>query len=192
MSADQYYLLLTNRIRAEPTEIYYIWQEVSDGQPQDLGKQKMEHLTTYRSPESTYRSIPIPLPPTRAGQSWRLGLFQTKSSKTQRLGDILNENVEVIGVWSESIMITAGQNQERQVKRAKMEDQSKTSGGGKGKGKEKEKEKDEGAKQTRIQREWTLNEAEGDVQDLLRIVEQTSFDLDKVSLCLISIFTEDR
>jgi hypothetical protein len=183
--------VLTYRIRAEPTEIYYIWQEVSDGHPKETSRQNVEHLTTYRSPESTYKSIYIPLPPSRAGQSWRLGLFPNRSSKTQRLGDILSDKVEVIGVWSEPIIITAGQNQERQVKRAKMEDQSKTSKG-KGKEKEKEKEKDEGPKQSRIQREWTLNEAEGDVQDLLRIVEQTSFDLDKVSLCLISIFTEDR
>jgi hypothetical protein len=189
--ADQNYLFLTNRIRSEPTEICYIWQEVSDGQPQDLGNRNVEHLTTYRSPESTYRSIPIPLPPTRAGQSWRLGLFPNRSSKTQRLGDILSDKVEVIGVWSEPIIITVGQNQERQVKRAKMEDQSKTSKG-KGKEKEKEKEKDEGPKQSRIQREWTLNEAEGDVQDLLRIVEQTSFDLDKVSPILYHIDREDN
>jgi hypothetical protein len=38
---------------------------------------------------------------------------------------------------------------------------------------------DEGPKQTRIHREW-LN-GEGDVETRLRIIEQTSFDLDKVS-----------
>lgn len=119
----------------------------------------------------------------RAGQSWRLGLFPTKEGpRVQRIGDILSDTVGVIGVWSEPISIIAGQGQgqgqgqERQVKRAKMEDQ-KT--GGKGKG--KEREKDDGPKQTRIQRDWILEQAEGDVKDLLRVVEQTSFDLDKVS-----------
>lgn len=180
---------LTSRIRDEPTEIYYIWQEVFNGCPKNPGKQGIEHLTTYRSPESTYKSISIPLPVVRAGQSWRLGLFPTKEGpRVQRIGDILSDTVGAIGVWSEPINITAGQGQgqgqgqERQVKRAKMEDQ-KT--GGKGKG--KEREKDDGPKQTRIQREWILEQAEGDVKDLLRVVEQTSFDLDKVSSSSFSI-----
>ncbi|WVQ94634.1 hypothetical protein IAU59_001714 [Kwoniella sp. CBS 9459] len=48
---------------------------------------------------------------------------------------------------------------------------------GKGKGKEKEKEKDDGPKQGRITREFALPDAAGG--GTLRIVEQTSFDLDK-------------
>ena len=73
--------------------------------------------------------------------------------------------------------------EERQVKRAKLDAKDiQKSGKGKGKGKEKE---DEGPKQTRIQREWTLGpKSEGEVQEMLRVVEQTSFDLDKVSFDL--------
>jgi hypothetical protein len=76
--------------------------------------------------------------------------------------------------------------EERQVKRAKLDGKEVQKGSGKGKG--KEKEKDDGPKQTRIQREWTLGtEAEDEVQDMLRIVEQTSFDLDKVSSYALNV-----
>jgi hypothetical protein len=90
----------------------------------------------------------------------------------------------VLGVWSGPIDIL-GSVEERSVKRAKLDGKEVQKQNGKGKG--KEKEKDDGPKQTRIQREWTLQTATQDeVQDMLRIVEQTSFDLDKVSpfICL--------
>jgi hypothetical protein len=73
--------------------------------------------------------------------------------------------------------------EERQFKRAKLDAKEVQKGNGKGKGKEKEKEKDEGPKQTRIQREWILQRdgtSTEEIPDLLRIIEQTSFDLDKV------------
>jgi hypothetical protein len=85
----------------------------------------------------------------------------------------------VLGVWSGPIEIL-GAVEERSVKRAKLDGKDVSKQNGKGKG--KEKEKDDGPKQTRIQREWTLGmDAEDEVQDMLRIIEQTSFDLDKVS-----------
>jgi hypothetical protein len=85
------------------------------------------------------------------------------------------EDVDVIGVWSEAMEVIgpAGNGAERPAKKSKIEEK------GKGKGKGKAKEMDEGPKQTRIHREW-LN-GEGDVETRLRIIEQTSFDLDKVS-----------
>jgi len=85
----------------------------------------------------------------------------------------------VLGVWSGPIEIARAV-EERSSKRAKLDSKEVQKGSGKGKG--KEKEKDDGPKQTRIQREWKLGtEAEDEVQNMLRIIEQTSFDLDKVS-----------
>jgi len=167
------------RIRTEPTEIYYLWQDISSG---TSGKKtKAEHLTTYASPGSTYKSIPVPLPTTaKPGQSWRLGLFPTEfGPHHQTLAKVLDEGSEVLGVWSGPIEIARAV-EERSSKRAKLDSKEVQKGSGKGKG--KEKEKDDGPKQTRIQREWKLGtEAEDEVQNMLRIIEQTSFDLDKVS-----------
>jgi len=165
--------------------IYYTWQDVSAGQSRTLARlcTKPEHLTTYASPVSTYKSIFVPFPTTaKAGQSWRLGLFTTDhGAGSQALEGALREGAEVLGVWSGPIEILGVE--ERQVKRAKLEAKDiQKSGKGKGKGKEKE---DEGPKQTRIQREWTFGpKSEGEVQEMLRVVEQTSFDLDKVSFDL--------
>jgi len=141
----------------------------------------VEHLTTYISPGSTYKSIPVPLPTSaRPGQSWRLGLFPTDHGPNhQLLAKVLDEGSEVLGVWSGPIEIL-GAVEERSVKRAKLDGKEAQKGSGKAKG--KEKEKDDGPKQTRIQREWALGtEAEEEVKGMLRIIEQTSFDLDKVS-----------
>lgn len=165
-----------NRIRAEPTEIYYIWQDISNG-----SSTKVQHLTTYAAPGSTYKSIHVPLPTSaKAGQSWRLGLFPTENGPHhQSLAKVLREGSEVLGVWSGPIEISRAVD-ERHVKRAKIDIKDAQKGNGKGKG--KEKEKDEGPKQTRIQREWSLwSDAENGVQEMLKIIEQTSFDLDKVS-----------
>jgi hypothetical protein len=162
--------VLTIRIRTESTDIYYVWQECSSTPtstptPDAL---RAELLTRYSAPASTYKSLSIPLPPLKPGQLWRLGLFPSKDvSKRQHLSGVLGSKVEVIGVWSEPIEITGGT--ERQVKRAKIEEN------GKGKG----KEKDDRPKQTRIQREWATSPEEG-LEGVLKIVEQTSYDLDKV------------
>lgn len=87
----------------------------------------------------------------------------------------------MIGVWSEPITITAGSSgtRERESKKVKL-DKPK----GKGKEKEKEKEKDDAPKQNRIQREWLVEDIEDEEGRMLRIIEQTSYDLDKV--CFMS------
>lgn len=56
---------------------------------------------------------------------------------------------------------------------------------GKSKGKGKAKE-DEGPKQTRIHREWSTGSGGDGPEGRLRIIEQTSFDLDKVCHWLFS------
>ena len=79
--------------------------------------------------------------------------------------DALLGDPGVLSVWSEGISILPSSSSGA----LKKEDKGK-----KGKGREEDV-----PKQGRISREWTL----GDIEDraILRIVEQTSFDLDKVS-----------
>lgn len=142
---------------------------------------KSQHLTTFIPPESTYRPLAIPLPPVQACQKWRLGLFPTGESENRaRISNVLcaSEDVSVVGVWSEPISVTPGATEkrvelERESKKAKLE--PKTS-----KGKGKEKEKDDAPKQSRIHREWLFDDDEDSEDRILRIIEQTSYDLDKV------------
>lgn len=134
------------------------------------------------------------------GESWRLGLFtqnedlqssngqlndlkgKGKLETTGELLDLVNHTPNVLGVWSEGIEIARpvsglntgairviGAQKEPAVYKRKLKGKSK------GKDKEKEKERDDGPKQGRIMREWALPD-----EGKLRIVEQTSFDLDKV------------
>lgn len=161
----------------------------------------VEHLTTFLPPSSTYRSLSIPLPETaKPGERWRLGLFpdivsesSTSASRAQvalarNLLEYSAEGPSVLSVWSEGIEITrpqpavlgpvrgvgsdpkanASANANAKGKKAVKDD-------GKSKPKGKGKEKDEGPKQGRILREWSLDNG-----GMMRIVEQTSFDLDKV------------
>lgn len=110
----------------------------------------------------------------------------------------------VIGVWSEGISIVKGESSgststgpigavrgvgSSSKGKSKRDDvQSNTTSQGKPSGKAKGKNKakdDEGPKQGRIQREWTIPQHNDDAdpkssRGTLRIVEQTSFDLDKV------------
>ena len=85
----------------------------------------------------------------------------------------------MIGVWSEPISITAGSSgtRERESKKAKLDKPNK--------GKGKEKEKDEAPKQNRIHREWRFEDIPDEEERILRIVEQTSYDLDKVCIMLL-------
>lgn len=130
-------------------------------------------MTTFLPPESTYRPVSIPLPlQAKIGERWRLGLSSASSSTS--LLDLSGEDVRVIGVWSEGIEITPGDLKVFGVIRG-IGGQGKVQGKGKGKGKGNPKEGDEAQKQTRIWRSWALPGG-GD----LRVVEQTSFDLDKV------------
>lgn len=136
----------------------------------------------------------------QVGESWRLGLFaQNENSQssngrlnglkgkgkletTGELLDLVNDTPNVLGVWSEGIEIARplsglntgavrgiGGQKEPAVDKGKLKGKSK------GKEKGKEKERDDRPKQGRIMREWALPD-----EGTLRIVEQTSFDLDKV------------
>lgn len=134
------------------------------------------------------------------GESWRLGLFtqnedlqssngqlnglkgKGKLETTGELLDLVNHTPNVLGVWSEGIEIArpvSGLNTSAVrgigAQKEPAVDKGKLKGKAKGKDKEKEKERDDGPKQGRIMREWALPD-----EGKLRIVEQTSFDLDKV------------
>lgn len=157
----------------------------------------VEHLTTFLPPSSTYRSLSIPLPETaKPGERWRLGLFPDSESSTSAsraqvalardLLDYTAEGPSVLSVWSEGIEITrpqpavAGLGPVRGVgsdtnANTNAKGKKATKDDGKSKSKGKGKEKDEGPKQGRILREWSL-----DGGATMTIVEQTSFDLDKV------------
>jgi hypothetical protein len=78
----------------------------------------------------------------------------------------------VLSVWSEGIEITRPQPAVLgPVRRVGSDAKANANASAKGKG----KEKDEGPKQGRILREWSLDDG-----GMMAIVEQTSFDLDKV------------
>ncbi len=167
------------RLREGPTPISYVWQRVSP----PLTTKPVE-LTTFEPPASTYRPLTVPLPRTaRAGERWRLGLFSPPHKLEAPLLSLSEESVPVIGVWSEGIELRAGEpplagpvrgvggDQRKGKKEEKGRDK-------KGKGKENGKAKEE-AKQTRITRAWPLPSGALDAE--LKLVEQTSFDLDKVS-----------
>lgn len=134
----------------------------------------------------------------QVGESWRLGLFshnenphssngllsgeerKWKLEPTNELLDLIDDTPDVLGVWSEGIEIAravSGLNSGtiRGLGRQKEPSIDKGKSKGKSKGKEKEKERDDRPKQGRIMREWALPE-----EGTLRIIEQTSFDLDKV------------
>jgi hypothetical protein len=96
--------------------------------------------------------------------------------------DLTSTDTNVIGVWSEGIKITTnGHNTRNGPVRGVGDSDSKkrahataSISGKKDKGKGKSKE-DDGPKQGSIWREWALPD-----NGKLRIIEQTSFDLDKV------------
>jgi hypothetical protein len=170
------------------TEIHYYWEECK-ARGQNPGHPV--HLTTYSPPESTYRPISIPLPAeANIGEQWRLCLCDA-SSVNRGSGDCnellylssSKDEVLPISVWSEPIVtrpdaVPAGVVKGIAGSAAKSKDKGKADERDKrkGKGKEKEKERDGGVKQTRITREWASPDGR-----VLKIIEQTSFDLDKVS-----------
>ncbi|KAJ9091651.1 hypothetical protein QFC19_009021 [Naganishia cerealis] len=145
---------IANDLRTElkedkPTEIYYTWQHAAYTSPPTK-------LTTYKPPVNTYKPVSIPLPPqAKPGQCWRLGLFAPPARGV--LGRLDSLAAHVCGVWSDGITILGSPN------------------GGKN-----DKQAAAAGKQTRVFREWQLG-LKGDVHcaQTLRIVEQTSFDLDK-------------
>ncbi|WVO20122.1 uncharacterized protein IAS62_001413 [Cryptococcus decagattii] len=188
---------LRTELRYEPTTIYYAWQRVI---PSLSSLTTPQELTTFIPPESTYKPLVVPLPKNvQVGESWRLGLFtqneDSQSSNGQLNGlkgkgklettgdllDLVNDTPNVLGVWSEGIEIArpvsglnTGAVRGIGAQKEPAVDKGKLKGKSKGKDKEKEKERDDGPKQGRIMREWALPD-----EGKLRIVEQTSFDLDK-------------
>jgi hypothetical protein len=103
---------------------------------------------------NTYKPLSLPLPAgAKPTQTWRLGLFSPPARTVQGSLETLAQHV--CGVWSEGVTVTAPQ---------------------------QKKDRYASVKQTRVFREWRLP-GHGERQDapgVLRIVEQTSFDLDKV------------
>ncbi|AAW42152.1 expressed protein [Cryptococcus deneoformans JEC21] len=186
---------LRTELRYEPTTIYYTWQRVI---PSISIATTLQELTTFIPPGSTYKPLDVPLPKNvQVGESWRLGLFshnenphssngllsgeerKWKLEPTNELLDLIDDTPDVLGVWSEGIEIAravSGLNSGtiRGLGRQKEPSIDKGKSKGKSKGKEKEKERDDRPKQGRIMREWALPE-----EGTLRIIEQTSFDLDK-------------
>lgn len=165
------------RLREEPTPISYVWQRVSP----PLTTKPVE-LTIFEPPASTYRPITVPLPRSaRAGERWRLGLFSPPHALEAPLLSLSEDGAPVMGVWSEGIELRAGEPPRSSPIRGVGADKAKPKAKGekekKGKGKDIGKVKEE-AKQTRITRAWPLPNGLGE----LRLVEQTSFDLDKVAI----------
>jgi hypothetical protein len=171
------------RYKEDSTDIYYTWQLVY---PEVSPPLPSTHLTTFQAPSSTYKSLSIPLPgSSQPGQQWRLGLFSpssaaaSSSSSTPGLLEFSDEP-GVLGVWSEGIKVVRSEGTSAGGTIRGVGGQSRKAGE-KGKGKGKGKEMDEGPKQGRIQREWSLPGGSGrEGDEILKIVEQTSFDLDKV------------
>lgn len=128
----------------------------------------------------------------RIGEKWRLCLSTTESSLPSSSTEIVNgQDILIltgsssgcvpISVCSEGIEIIRPNPAQGGVTKGLGGQSGKVKGKGKEKMEEREKskgkgkEKDEGPKQTRIIREWETPAG------MLRIIEQTSFDLDKVS-----------
>lgn len=136
--------------------MHYTWHRLHPpGQPLPAAL-----LTTFEPPMSTYKPIPVPLPKgARAGELWRLGLLAPPAQGPSSVPlERLLGDPGVLGVWSEGIELLPPA-----IEPAKKDK-------GKSKGKTKE-----APKQSRITRSWLTS------YGALKVVEQTSFDLDKVS-----------
>ncbi|KAK8861485.1 hypothetical protein IAR55_002306 [Kwoniella newhampshirensis] len=191
---------LRTELRYEPTTIHYQWQQLLDTTP--AAPLPSQELTTFLPPASTYRTLHIPLPPRlQIGQRWRLGLFSpslssassspngTAGPSSSTLLDLTSDEPGLpLGVWSEGIIVVRPDSSTVGPVRGMGSTTSNRGGAGKtdpkevvkngkAKGKGKEKEKDEtGPKQGRITRDWMIP---GETGRRMKIVEQTSFDLDK-------------
>ncbi|ORY29539.1 hypothetical protein BCR39DRAFT_467467 [Naematelia encephala] len=166
---------LRTETRYEPTDIYYTWQRTFPSLDAPL---KCQHIATY----VPYQSIEVALPEGFAvGNQWRLGLFPSEASDPSYLSALSGDDVGVIGVWSEPITINQGESSTgpiRRLERSRDKEYGKESSKETSKnGKESGKGKDQGDKQSRIWREWRLDKKKH--ARVLRIVEHTSFDLDK-------------
>jgi hypothetical protein len=177
----QHFLALTFRLLFEPTNISYSWQRLAPTLGSILpGDEELP----WNPPESTYRPVVIALPAcAKPGESWRIGLH-IGPYKPVDITHYILANPSAISVWSEGINLVRGEpSSNGNVKTISAPTKgSKGSKGSKGfkgkvqadvKGKGKGKE-EEGKKQGRITRDWIAGER------TLSMVEQTSFDLDKV------------
>lgn len=131
---------------------------------------------------STYKPISVPLPKgAKAGELWRLGLLAPPAQGPSSIPlERLLADPGVLGVWSEGIELLPAFAPDPKEK-AKGKADSKAKKGDKGKGKAKE-----APKQSRITRSWPT------AYGALKVVEQTSFDLDKVSFGRSSTADEQK
>lgn len=164
------------RLRDEPTPIQYVWQRV---QPASPSPSRAVDLTVFEPPASTYRPITVPLPRSaRVGEKWRLGLVSPPATNpgTTTLLSLSDAEPGVLGVWSEGIEIRASEVSAASsgvVRGVGADKKGKDSA--KEKNKKAKEKRDDTPKQTRINRAWLLPN-----HGQLKVVEQTSFDLDKV------------
>ena len=154
-------LTLPHRLQYDPTDIAYTWQRVEHGVRSGSSEHGgIEYLTTWEPPQSTYKPIAISLPPgARAGESYRLALFAlSNAGPSNPLIQYARPEPSVVPVWSDPILLHPRESQAGSIK-------GKTTVAAKG--------KNEG-KQSRILRSWDV------LGGQIHIIEQTSFDLDKV------------
>jgi hypothetical protein len=165
---------ISNDLRTEPFEnsqdLYFSWS-LQTGQSPNTITTKPLKLTTWR-PSTAYKEIPVPLPPgIRQGQSWRLILTSSVQSHGRSRPDTIDLGNEEIGklvpfpVMSMPVLFS-------------------TTG-----------TKFVSSKQEKIERLYSVRlsgstgmrgiddtEDDGGSVASLRFTEQTSFDLDKVSV----------
>lgn len=177
---------LIHRLLFEQRDISYSWQRISPFIDRPIAGPE---VLTWNPPESTYKPISIPLPlSAKPGESWRIGLHIGALS-TPLLTQYVDDKPGIIPVWSEGISLVRGEPSTAlngnggKVRGVGAESHKSKKGDSKGKGKATSggsSVSEEGKKQGRILREWKLGPK--DDQGSLKIVEQTSFDLDKVSI----------
>ncbi|EJT46430.1 chromosome organization and biogenesis -related protein [Trichosporon asahii var. asahii CBS 2479] len=159
-----------------PTEVLYTWHRLHPPS-QPLPSQV---LTTFEPPMSTYKPISVPLPKgAKVGELWRLGLLAPPAQGPSSIPlERLLADPGVLGVWSEGIELLPAAAPDPKAAKGKGKKGDK---GDKGKGKAKE-----APKQSRITRSWPT------AYGALKVVEQTSFDLDKVSFGRSSTADEQK
>ena len=153
---------ISNDLRTEPfkgsQDLYFSWS-LQTSTTTTTTTTKPLKLTTWR-PSTSYKEIPVPLPPgVHEGQSWRLILTATAQYHGQSRPDIIDLDSKEIGkslpfpVISMPVLFSA-----RGVKNV--------------------------SKQEKVERMYSLMSGGGNIDSVasLRFTEQTSFDLDKVSI----------
>ena len=154
---------ISNDLRTEPfkgsQDLYFSWSLQTSTTTTTTTTTKPLKLTTWR-PSTSYKEIPVPLPPgVHEGQSWRLILTATAQYHGQSRPDIIDLGSKEIGkslpfpVISMPVLFSA-----RGVKNV--------------------------SKQEKVERMYLLMSGGGNIDSVasLRFTEQTSFDLDKVSI----------